>query len=153
MPVESSVPVHTYYRLDGPDGAPVVVLAHSLGLDHGMWDAQAADLAPHVRVLRYDLRGHGASAAPAGDYRIEDLGRDVLALVDALGIQTFALCGLSIGGMVAQWVAAHAPDRLTHLILANTTPRVADPPSMGARATAVRASGMSVVMDTALARF
>jgi 3-oxoadipate enol-lactonase/4-carboxymuconolactone decarboxylase len=148
-----ATPVHTYYRLDGPDDKPVVVLVHSLGLDHGMWDLQAADLLPYFRVLRYDLRGHGASAAPAGEYRIEDLGRDLIALADALGIQAFALCGLSIGGMIAQWVAANAPDRLTHLILANTTARTADPPSMGARAAVVLKSGMAVVADTALGRF
>ena len=153
MPLLRSVPVPTYYRLDGPDDRPVVVLAHSLGLDHGMWDVQVADLLPHFRVLRYDLRGHGASSAPAGEYRIEDLGRDLIALADALGIETFALCGLSIGGMIAQWVAANAAARLTHLVLANTTARVADPPSMGARAAAVLKGGMPAVMDTALGRF
>ena len=152
MPL-AATSIPTYYRLDGPDDRPVVVFAHSLGLDHGMWDVQAADLSPHFRVLRYDLRGHGGSAAPAGEYRIEDLGRDLIALVDTLGIQTFALCGLSIGGMIGQWIAAHAPDRLTHLVLANTTPRVADPPSMGARAKAVLQGGMSAVADTVLGRF
>ena len=152
MPL-AATPVSTYYRLDGPDDRPAVVFAHSLGLDHGMWDVQAAALAPHFRVVRYDLRGHGASASPAGEYRIEDLGQDLLALVDALDIRTFALCGLSIGGMVAQWVAANAPDRLTHVVLANTTARVADPPAMGSRARAVLEGGMSTVADSALARF
>src|SRR6187401_423495 len=152
MPL-AATPVPTYYRLDGPDDRPVLVFAHSLGLDHGMWDVQAADFAPHVRVLRYDLRGHGASTSPPGECRIEDLGRDLIALVDALGIETFAFCGLSIGGMVGQWVAAHAPERLTHLVLANTTPRVADPSAMGARAKAVLQDGMSAVADAALGRF
>ena len=66
-----------YYRFDGAADRPVLVLSHSLGLDHGMWDAQAADLLPHFRVLRYDTRGHGASSAPAGDYTIAELGADV----------------------------------------------------------------------------
>lgn len=153
MPVLTATPVSCYYRLDGADDRPVVVLIHSLGLDHGMWDAQASDLLPHFRVLRYDIRGHGASGAPAGDYRIEDLGRDLIALVDALGLDRVALCGLSIGGMIALWVAGHAPDRVTSLVLANTTPRVAEPAAMGARAELVRRDGMAAVTDTVLSRF
>lgn len=142
-----------YYRLDGAEGGPVVVLSHSLGLDHAMWDAQAADLAPHFRVLRYDSRGHGASMVPSGDYTIEQLGRDVLALVDALGIRQFAFCGLSLGGMVGQWLGAHTPERLTHLVLANTTARVSDPASMEARRKAVLDGGMPAVVDTVMSRF
>ncbi len=142
-----------YYRLEGADDKPVVVLSHSLGLDHGMWDAQVADLAPHFRVLRYDTRGHGASMVPTGDYTIEQLGKDVLALTDALGIETFAFCGLSLGGMIGQWLAIHAPDRLTHLVLANTTARVAEPSAMEARRTTVLAGGMPAIVDTVMSRF
>jgi 3-oxoadipate enol-lactonase / 4-carboxymuconolactone decarboxylase len=142
-----------YYRLDGADSHPVIVLSHSLGLDHGMWDAQVGDLAPHFRVLRYDIRGHGASMVPEGDYSVEQLGRDLLALVDGLGIRQFAFCGLSLGGMVGQWLAAHVPDRLTHLVLANTTPRVADPAAMEARRKMVLDGGMAAVVDVAMARF
>ena len=141
------------YRLDGPDAAPVVVLSHALGLDHGMWDAQAADLLPHFRVLRYDTRGHGASAAPAGDYALDDLGGDVLALTDALGIDRFSFCGLSMGGMVGQWLALHAPDRIARLVLANTTARVADPSMMEARRAAVLAGGIAAIVDAAMGRF
>ena len=86
-----------------------------------MWDAQTADLLPHFRVLRPDTRGHGASSAPPGDYSIAELGRDVLAIADACGVQRFAFCGLSLGGMIGQWLAVHAPERLTDLVLANTT--------------------------------
>ncbi len=80
MPIIQTAAGSCYYRLDGADDKPVLVLSHSLGLDHGMWDAQIADLAPHLRLLRYDTRGHGASAAPTGDYTIDQLGRDVIAL-------------------------------------------------------------------------
>ncbi len=142
-----------YYRLDGASDRPVIVLSHSLGLDHAMWDAQVADLAPHFRVLRYDTRGHGASMVLPGDYTIEQLGRDVLALVDALGIRQFVFCGLSLGGMIGQWLGAHAPERLTHLVLANTTARVDDPAAMEARRTAVIAGGMAAVADVAMSRF
>ena len=88
-----------------------------------MWDAQAAALSSRFRVLRYDTRGHGASAVPDGDYRIEQLADDAIALADALGIATFAFCGLSLGGMVGQRLGAYAADRLTALVLANTSPR------------------------------
>jgi 3-oxoadipate enol-lactonase / 4-carboxymuconolactone decarboxylase len=142
-----------YYRLEGADDRPVIVLSHSLGLDHGMWDAQAVDLAHHFRVLRYDTRGHGASMVSSGDYTIEQLGRDVLVLTDALGIPQFAFCGLSLGGMIGQWLAVHAADRLTHLVLANTTARVSEPSAMEARRTAVLAGGMASIADTVMSRF
>jgi 3-oxoadipate enol-lactonase/4-carboxymuconolactone decarboxylase len=142
-----------YYRLEGADGTPVLVLSHSLGMDHGMWDAQVAALGTHFRILRYDLRGHGASAAPPGDYTVASLAGDVLALTSALGIDRFAFCGLSIGGMIGQWLGRHHPDRLTHLVLANTSPRVADPGGMETRRRAVLADGMTAVMPTALRRY
>src|SRR5215207_1506582 len=127
MPFVVTGGVRHYYRMTGTAGRPVVMLSHSLGLDHGMWDPQAVDLERHFQVLRYDLRGHGASDAPAGEYSIEQLARDALAIADALSVQTFAFCGLSIGGMIGQWIAANAAERLSHLVLANTTSRMADP--------------------------
>jgi 3-oxoadipate enol-lactonase/4-carboxymuconolactone decarboxylase len=142
-----------YYRLDGYADRPVLVLSHSLGLDHGMWDAQAADLLPHFRILRYDTRGHGASSAPAGDYAIADLGRDVLALADACGVEEFAFCGLSLGGMIGQWVAAHAPGRVSALVLANTTSKLSDPEPMEARRRAVLAGGMTAIEGLVMGRF
>lgn len=152
MPLLQTGDIATYYRLDGRDDRPVLMLAHALGQDHGMWDPQAADLAPHFRVLRYDLRGHGASSVGAGDCSIADLGGDALALADALGIDTFAFCGLSLGGMIGQWLAANAPDRVTHVILANTSPR-ADAAGMEARRQAVLSGGMHAVADTVMGRF
>ena len=106
MPLLNLTDASCYFRLDGAAERPVVVLSHSLGLDHGMWDAQAADLLPYFRVLRYDTRGHGASSAPPGDYTIAGLGSDVLAIADACGVDRFAFCGLSLGGMIGQWLAA-----------------------------------------------
>lgn len=141
-----------YYRIDGPDDAPVLVLSHSLGQDLGQWDRQAADLAPRLRVLRFDTRGHGASIAPPGDYTIEQLGRDALAIVDALDIAQFAFCGLSLGGMIGQWIGVHAPERLTHLVLANTTARVADPSAMETRRKMVIDGGMAAVADVVMGR-
>ena len=145
--------VRLYYRLEGIAGRPVVVLAHSLGCDHGMWEPQIAALTARFRVLRYDHRGHGASDAPAGDYTIEQLGRDALALLDRLGLDRVAWCGVSLGGMVGQWLATNAGDRLTHLVLANTSPRIGDPAGMDARRGTVLAEGMRAVVDLAMARF
>jgi 3-oxoadipate enol-lactonase / 4-carboxymuconolactone decarboxylase len=142
-----------YYRVDGPDDRPVIVLSHSLGLDHGMWDQQAADLQPHFCVLRYDTRGHGASSAPPGDYTIAELAGDVLALVDTLGIRSVAFCGLSLGGMIGQWLAVNAADRLTHLVLANTSPRLSDPSTMETRRRLVLSGGMAAVESQVMARF
>ena len=118
-----------------------------------MWDLQVENLLPHFQVLRYDTRGHGASEATGGDYSIEMLGKDILALADALKISQFAFCGLSLGGAIGQWVAAHAPARVTHLVLANTSPQFVPRTNWEARMAAVRKGGMSAVVDLAMQRF
>lgn len=141
-----------FYRLQGDEGAPVLMLSHSLGQDHGMWDLQAAELSKQFQILRYDTRGHGASSVTAGDYSMEQLGGDALGLADALGIDRFAFCGLSLGGMIGQWLAAHAPHRLTAVVLANTSPKM-EPGGMEARRRAVLDGGMRVVADLVMSRF
>ena len=123
MPLLTTGDFTCYYRLDGRETDPVLMLSHSLGQDHSMWDAQAAELTRRFRVLRYDIRGHGATAVTSGDYSVDQLGTDALSLADALGIDRFAFCGLSLGGMIGQWIAATAPDRISHLVLANTSAR------------------------------
>jgi 3-oxoadipate enol-lactonase/4-carboxymuconolactone decarboxylase len=145
--------IRCYYRLEGTGTYPVLVLSHSLGLDHSMWDVQMPDLMARFRVLRYDLRGHGATDAPPGDYTIERLGRDALALLDCLNLQRVAWCGVSLGGMVGQWLAVHAADRLSTLVLANTSPRIADPAGMETRRKTVLANGMSAIVATVMSRF
>jgi 3-oxoadipate enol-lactonase/4-carboxymuconolactone decarboxylase len=152
MPFTSRDNVRLYYRREGSADKPPLILAHCLGLDHGMWDAQVADLLPHFQVVRYDSRGHGASDAPAGDYTLDDLGRDALAVADAAGLETFAWCGLSLGGMVGQWLGVHAPERVTRLVLANTTAKLTEPQGMETRRTTVLRDGMAPVVDLALSR-
>jgi 3-oxoadipate enol-lactonase/4-carboxymuconolactone decarboxylase len=153
MPLLTIAGSDHFYRIDGAEDRPVLVFSHSLGLDHAMWDVQAADLLPYFRILRYDVRGHGASAATPGDYTIAQLGNDVLAIATACGAARFAFCGLSLGGMIGQWLAVHARDRVSSLVLANTTARVADPPAMEARRRAVLDGGMAAIDEMVMARF
>lgn len=153
MPLIDAGGLRQYYRLDGPDDRPVLIFSHSLGCDHSQWDPQAAALATWFRVLRYDTRGHGATEVSPGDYTIETLAGDVLALADALGIQQFAWCGLSLGGMIGQWLAAMARARVTALVLANTSARFPDPSVMEARQRTVLESGMAPLEASVMARF
>jgi 3-oxoadipate enol-lactonase/4-carboxymuconolactone decarboxylase len=118
-----------------------------------MWDLQVADLLPYFQILRYDTRGHGASEVTAGEYSIEMLGKDVLALADRLEIPKFAFCGLSMGGAIGQWVAAHARERVTHLVLANTSPQFVPRSNWETRIATVLKGGMSAVVELAMQRF
>lgn len=153
MPLLTIAHTRMYYRLEGKPGAPVLVLSHSIGTDHGMWQPQMDDFIQHFQVLRYDTRGHGASDAPAGDYSVEQLGKDVLVLADELGIQKFAFCGLSLGGAIGQWLAVNAPQRIERLILANSGPKLGSPENWEARIRAVTEKGMSTIVDLAMQRF
>lgn len=141
------------YSLSGPAGAPVVVLGGSLGTTRDMWAPQVATLGGRYRLLAYDHRGHGASPAPPGPYRIEDLGSDVLALLDRLGLARVHYAGLSLGGMVGMWLASHAPGRVDRLALLCTAAYL--PPARGwlDRAATVRAGGMAAIADAVMARW
>jgi 3-oxoadipate enol-lactonase/4-carboxymuconolactone decarboxylase len=152
MPFLENGPARCFYRVHGRDDMPALFLSHSLGQDHGMWDLQAEWLAAHFRVIRYDTRGHGVSGAPAGDYAVADLAQDALRLADHLKIDRFAWCGVSLGGMIAQWLAINAPSRVTAVVLANTSARP-DAQLLEARRTAVLADGTAPIIDTILQRF
>jgi len=153
MPYINANHTRIFYRLEGNDGLPVIVLSHSIGTDHAMWAPQVPDLTEYFQVLRFDTRGHGASDCPSGEYSVEQLGYDVLALVDALKISTFAFCGLSMGGAIGQWLALHAPERVTKLVLANTSSRFGTPEHWDNRIQAVRQGGMAAILEMALGRF
>ena len=153
MPFAISEGTRIFYRLEGAAAKPLLVLVHSLGVDHGLWDPQMLALLRHFQVLRMDLRGHGASDSPAGDYTIEQLGRDVIAAVDSTGRDRLAYCGLSLGGMIGQWLGANTADRITHLVLANTSPRVGAPELFDARRKAVLEGGMTAVESAVMERY
>jgi 3-oxoadipate enol-lactonase len=145
--------VTVHHQLSGPPGAATVALAGSLGTSLAMWDDQAQALTGRFRVLRYDHRGHGRSPAPLGPYRVEDLAADLLALLDRLGLARVHLAGLSLGGMTAMWLAAHAPQRVDRLALLCTSAYL--PPAQGwrERAANVRAQGTAALADAALGRW
>jgi 3-oxoadipate enol-lactonase/4-carboxymuconolactone decarboxylase len=145
--------IRTFYRLEGSSRRPALVLCHSLGADHAIWDFQVEALLPHFQILRYDVRGHGATDVTAGEYPIEMLGQDFLGLAGALGISQFAFCGLSMGGAIGQWVAANASERIAKLVLASTSPQFGMRANWETRINAVLTGGMSAFVDTAMQRF
>jgi 3-oxoadipate enol-lactonase len=150
MPPMTTVELH--HTFAGPQDAGVVVLSNSLGTTLAMWEPQAAALARDHRVLRYDLRGHGRSPVPEAPYSI-DLGSDLLALLDRNGIARASLFGVSLGGMVSMWVAAHAPERVDRLILCSTSAVMGPPESWTERAALVRREGTAAVADSVVARW
>lgn len=141
------------YLVEG-DG-PWVTLSHSLCTDLSMWDRLADVLKDRFTVLRYDTRGHGGSGAPEGDYSFDQLTGDVLGLLDALGVPRTHFVGLSMGGMIGQHLALHAPQRLDKLVIASSTSRV--PPEAGPlwdeRITLARAAGTAALSEATLARW
>ena len=145
------------YRVDGPvdnpAGAPVVVLSNSLGTSVAMWEPQMPALTRRFRVLRYDSRGHGATAVTPGPYSIPQLARDVIGLLDALAIPRAHFCGLSMGGMVGMWLGANAPERIDRLVLCNTSAKIGSPEMWNARIDRVRSDGVASIADAVLERW
>ena len=140
MPIVNADGCAIYVEVDGPESAPALVLSNSLGTTLHMWDAQVAPFTRDFRLVRYDRRGHGRSGVPKGPYTMERLGRAVL---DALGIERVNWCGLSMGGMVGQWLGANAPERVERLVLTNTSSYFADKTMWNERLKLVREKGVA----------
>jgi 3-oxoadipate enol-lactonase / 4-carboxymuconolactone decarboxylase len=147
----SDIPVHV--QIDGSPGAPPLLMLHSLGTSLHVWDGQVPTLVRHYRVIRPDLRGHGLSGVTPGPYTIEGMARDCLAVLDALGIQKAHIAGLSIGGIIAQTIAAHAPDRVASLVLCDTAMAIPGREIYTERAATVRAKGMEAIADAVMTRW
>lgn len=141
-----------YYRIDG-DSGPWLTFCNSLGTDLSMWDAQARALSGSFRVLRYDRRGHGESSAPPPPYALADLGGDVLALLDALEIERTHFCGLSIGGLVGQWLGVHAAGRLDRLVVCATAAKIGTAEGWREREALVRDKGLAPLLDATADRW
>ena len=142
-----------HYRLAGPPDAPVLVFANSLGTDQRIWDAVAAQLADRYRVVGYDKRGHGLSDAPSGDYSLGDHVADLTGLLDHLGIGDVAICGVSIGGLIAQGVALQQPERIGRLILCDTAAKFGDAHLWNGRIGAIAQGGMAAIADGVMERW
>ncbi|MEA2822246.1 MAG: 3-oxoadipate enol-lactonase [Bradyrhizobium sp.] len=137
--------------IEGRDGGPTLMLSNSLGCTLQMWEPQMAALTKQFRVVRYDRRGHGKSSVPPGPYSMERFGKDVLAILDDLNIARTHWCGLSMGGMVGQWLGANAPERFDRIILSNTACYYPDPTNWLNRIKAVQEGGIAAVADTVIA--
>jgi len=145
--------VTLHHRLDGPEGAPVLVFSNSIGTTLELWDAQLPAFTPSFRVLRYDQLGHGRSDVPSGPYTVERLGRELLALLDELEVERFSFCGLSLGGTVGMWLGVNAPERVDRLVLAATSANFGPPSRWAERIEQVRAGGMGPIADGTMARW
>ncbi|OLB80994.1 MAG: 3-oxoadipate enol-lactonase [Actinobacteria bacterium 13_2_20CM_2_71_6] len=146
-------PARLYHELTGPVGAPVLVLGNSLGTGVELWDPQLAVLRRHFRVLRFDLRGHRGSAVPAGPYTLDDLGGDLLGLLDELHLARVSYGGVSLGAMIGMWLAVHAPRRVRRLALCCTSAYLGPPEPWLERAATVRAKGVAAVAETVAGRW
>jgi 3-oxoadipate enol-lactonase len=137
-----------YVRVDGHETAPALMLCNSLGTDLHLWDAQTPEWAKSFRVVRYDRRGHGRSGLGHAPHTMDTLGRHALAIMDALGLDKVHWCGLSMGGMVGQWLGAHAPHRIDRLILSNTSAYYPNKTPWDHRIATVRRKGLAWIADT-----
>src|SRR5260370_19784976 len=153
MPFATIAGARIHYLLEGPAGSNVLMFSNSLGTNFSMWDLQAREFNKHFRILRYDTRGHGQSSVTRGPYSIEQLGKDVIALLDALQLDRVHFCGLSMGGMIGMWLGANAPERLSHVILCSTAAKIRTPDASNGRIHALRKGGMNQEASSHLERW
>ena len=153
MPFVQLKDARIHYDLAGPTNAPVLVFSNSLGEDLSMWDPQVPVFQKAYRVLRYDTRGHGQSSVTPGPYTIEQLARDVLALLDKLAFERVHFCGLSMGGQTGIWLALNAAARLHKLVLCNTAAKIGTPEMWNPRIETVRNNGMKSISKAVLERW
>ena len=153
MPFIKSTDAQIHYSLEGQAAKPALILSNSLGADLSMWDPQIPEFTKSLRVLRSDTRGHGKSSVTPGPYTIEQLGKDVLALADALQFECFHFCGLSMGGQIGMWLAANVPQRLKRVVLCSTAAKIGTPEMWNARIATVRREGMKNIAAAAIERW
>ncbi|MBQ0937854.1 3-oxoadipate enol-lactonase [Ideonella paludis] len=135
--------------VDGASDAPALILSNSLGTTLEMWDPQVAAFSAHYRVVRYDARGHGGSPVTPGPYTVADLGQDVLAVLDALGIARAAFCGISLGGHTGLWLGIHAGSRFNAIAVCNSAAKIGTAQAWSERASMVREGGLSSMQSLA----
>lgn len=153
MPKVNFGPLSLNAIIEGAEDAPALVLAHPLGGDLTVWDEVAPALARKFRVIRFDARGHGASDVPPGPYALDDFGGDVIGLLDALLVPRANFIGLSMSGIIGQWLMVHAPERLDRIVLANTAAHFPTADSWNGRIRVARTEGMAGLAPVVVQRW
>lgn len=141
------------YRFDGPENASVLVLSHSLGANLSMWEPQIPTLTKKFRVLRYDSRGHGLSGVSPGPYTLKQLSLDGLGILNKLNIDRAHFCGLSMGGMVGQWLGVNAPKRFKSITLCNTAAKIGTAETWNTRIQTIKDGGMAAIASAVISRW
>lgn len=145
--------IDVFYLTNGDPHKPAIIFSNSLGTDHSMWDGQLENLRRDFYLIRYDTRGHGLTSAPKGPYTISQLANDVLGLLDYLSIDKAFYCGISMGGLIGQYLAVHAPQRIEALVIANTAPKIGTELAWKERAAQVRKEGLTGIAESAPSRW
>lgn len=153
MPTFTSNDAQINYQTFGNASKPALVFSNSLGTNFKMWQPQIEHFQQDYYVICYDTRGHGGSEAPQGPYSLEQLGQDVVNLLDHLNIAKAAFCGISMGGLTGQWLAIHKPERFSHVIVCNTAAKIGQEQAWQDRAVLVREQGLAPIAATAASRW
>ena len=153
MPTFTSNDAQINYQTFGDATKPALIFSNSLGTNFKMWQAQIDFFQQDFFVICYDTRGHGASSAPQGPYSIDQLGQDVVNLLDHLNVEKAAFCGISMGGLTGQWLAINYPERFNHVIVCNTAAKIGQKQAWNDRATLVREQGLQPIASTAASRW
>ncbi len=153
MPTFTSNDAQINYQTFGDAKNPALVFSNSLGTKFSMWQPQIEFFQQDYFVICYDTRGHGASSAPQGPYTLQQLGQDVVNLLDHLNIQKATFCGISMGGLTGQWLAINSPERFNHVIVCNTAAKIGQEQAWNERAALVREQGLQPIASTAASRW
>ena len=153
MPTFISNDATINYATFGDASKPALIFSNSLGTHYTMWQQQFNHFKHDFFVICYDTRGHGASSSPTGPYSIEQLGQDVINLLDHLSINKAAFCGISMGGLTGQWLAIYHPQRFNHVIVCNTAAKIGQENAWLDRAALVREQGLMPIASTAASRW
>lgn len=153
MPTFTSNDAQINYQTFGDASKPALVFSNSLGTKYSMWQPQIEHFQQDYYVICYDTRGHGGSEAPQGPYSLEQLGQDVVNLLDHLNIAKAAFCGISMGGLTGQWLAIHKPERFSQVIVCNTAAKIGQEQAWQDRAALVREQGLAPIAATAASRW
>lgn len=153
MPTFTSNDAQINYQTFGDANKPALIFSNSLGTKYSMWQPQIEHFQQDHYVICYDTRGHGASSVPQGPYSLEQLGQDVVNLLDHLDIAKAAFCGISMGGLTGQWLAIHKPERFSQVIVCNTAAKIGQEQAWQDRAVLVREQGLAPIAATAASRW